>query len=345
MPGAPGGMARFAAGGMALGFTSTSPVSTASRILLADGKHRALPTDDRTAVRIRALDKDAAGMGRGAEGLLTLEVTLEPKLRWQQLAGINVTKAIDDQGQAREQAAPAAEGGPGAAILPPAAAGAILLPARAVPPAAPAGGGAGGRPGMAPPAARFVPAGAALAGWVGTHQDTRSRMVPIRLKPGEKSAKSLKEISGTISARVFGEPRPLITVADVLDSAGKTAKGQEGGSIRVIDVTKERDGRITFRLELDLPGGAPSHGSLGGERFVLGDGGSGSSRHELGLVDKDGNLLPPVRMGAQGGAKGVEFVLSYYPRRGQGEPAKLVLTESKAVGVEVPFTLKDVPLP
>jgi hypothetical protein len=199
---------------------------------------------------------------------------------------------------------------------------------------------------MAPPAAAFLPAGAGvMAVWGGPDQGSRARVVPIRLKKGAKAAKSLQEITGSVTAQVLGQSRPLVTVANVLESSGKTVKGAEGGSIRLLDVTKERDGRFNLRLEVDLPDGKPMGGANGRDRVVLGDGGMNSSRHELTLEDKDGHLLTPFGMRVQGGAKGVEFTLTYLPQKGQGEPAKLVLTESKSVAVEVPFTLKDVPLP
>jgi hypothetical protein len=53
------------------------------QVILKDGKSKKLPTDDRTAIRVRALDK-AGVLPVAAEGevALALEVTPEPRLRW-----------------------------------------------------------------------------------------------------------------------------------------------------------------------------------------------------------------------------------------------------------------------
>jgi hypothetical protein len=322
--GGPGGLA----GGMAMGGMMTAaPGGKPGQILLADGKPRSLPTDDRTSVRIRALDNvSTTAAPGGADVLLALEVALEPRLRLQPGLAVRVGKAVDDQDQTLEEsaAAPAPGRVVGIAAAPAPAAARLARVA--------AGGGMAG----------------GMAGGVGwAEPDGRARVLFVRLKKGAKPAKSLKEVTGTVTAQLLGETQPLITVADVLKSAGKTAKGADGGSIKVIDVTKERNGRVNLRFELELPTGAgPFAASIGGDRLVLGDRGApGAPQYELTMTDGNGDPLPAagVRIGA--GGKASELTVSYLPRQGQGEPAKLTLGTSKSVAVEVPFTLKAVPLP
>lgn len=342
-PGMPGlggmGGAGFP-GGMAAGGMTGAPIVNSAQILLADGKPKGLPTDDATAARVRALDKaDAPGKPVEGELLLPIEVSLEPKLRWRQLVTAQVKKALDDQGQSLEQTAPAigpAPAGIGGAM--PAiggAAGGMAVPGM------PAGAGAGVLRG------RAVGVGG-IAGWANLGSDGRPRLATLRLKKGMKAAKSLKELSGTVTAHVLGEAKALVIVSDVLKSTGKKVTGDEGGAIHVVTTGKEPNGRFTLHCEVESPAGALAWATLSEGRILLSEAaGPGSVQHDLTLVDADGNLLPPagIRVTTPNARGAVGFVLVYLPRKGQGEPARLSLRASKSITVEIPFTLKDVPLP
>jgi hypothetical protein len=175
--------------------------------------------------------------------------------------------------------------------------------------------------------------------------DTRNRVTAIRPKKGAKPSTSLKELSGTVTARVLGEAKSLVSVADVLEAAGKTVKGTEGGSIHLLAVKKEQDGRHTFRLEVELPAGPVARTSSRGDRVLLGSGDAADrSQHELTLADRDGNLLAPVDLRLNAGAR-IELQISYQLRPGQGAPSRLALVQRKSVSVELPFTLRNVPMP
>jgi hypothetical protein len=63
-------------------------------------------------------------------------------------------------------------------------------------------------------------------------------------------------------------------------------------------------------------------------------------------MDAKGAVLAPVSVGVRGNAAGaVEYAVTCLPREGQGEPAELVYTIRPSVTIDVPFTLKNVPLP
>jgi hypothetical protein len=324
-------------GGAGGGFGGGRPpawfsTANSTQILLADGKPTRMPTDDTTAIRHRILK--AATVGKAGEGeiQLTLEVSLEPRLRWQQLVGVKVGKATDDRGQQLEQTTPAV----GAPLR-----GAVLPPAPARPPGI--GGGAGG---MAPPrAVPGMPGGGVFAGPVTRSTDSRIQVAAVRLKKGAKAPTSLKELSGTVTARVLGEARALFSVPDVLEAAGKTVKGSEGGAIHVLAVDKERDNRYRLRLEVELPSGPLALVAGRDNRVFLEGGPADSAQHELTLLDRDGNRVQPVALRLSHAARKVELHVSYLARAGQGAPAKLVLSESKSVSVELPFTIRNVPLP
>lgn len=76
---------------------------------------------------------------------------------------------------------------------------------------------------------------------------------PVRLKKGEKAAKSLKELSGTVTAQLLTAPQAVITADNVLKSNGKTFKGADEGSIKILDVSKGDNGTVTVRFELEQP--------------------------------------------------------------------------------------------
>jgi RNA polymerase sigma factor (sigma-70 family) len=339
-PGMPGGLGGGRGGfGSPLGAAPIRPlIANPGQILLADGKPPATPTDGSTAVRVRANDTVTATPGKAAakEARLALEVTLEPKLRWQELVAVHVAKAIDDQDQSLEQA-PAGPGG-GAAGAP-----------RGAPPRPPGMGGGGfGFAGGAPPAGGGPMGGMGLG--IDLNEETRTRLATVALTKGAKEARTLKELSGAVTARILAEPQPLITVQNVFKSAGKTVKGQTGGSLRVVNASRAANGQFQLRVVLKYPDEVARAARMfrlspGGERLILDEGAAGSAQHELTVADGSGNLLTLAGMGVNSRADAVELALVYHPQKGQGAPAKLALSASKSVTVEVQFTLKDVPLP
>ena len=68
----------------------------------------------------------------------------------------------------------------------------------------------------------------------------------------------------------------------------------------------------------------------------------------LTVEDEKGNVLPLQATNAQAVQAGNRVVWQYTfalpEQKGQGAPAKLVYSGSKLVTVDVPFTLKDVPV-
>src|SRR5207249_1952938 len=150
-----------------------------------------------------------------------LKVSLEPKIRWQNLVALRIDKAVDDQGQTLTQAmdAPGGPGGPGN----------------------PFGGVGGGGFGGGFGGAGFIPNSAAL------HQ-----YLPVRLKKGDKEAKSLKEFAGNLTAQVLAEPEVYLSADNILKASGKTFKGKEGGFLKILGV-EENGQHLTLRLEVEQP--------------------------------------------------------------------------------------------
>jgi hypothetical protein len=357
------------------------PMIQPGQIILKDGKEKALPTAYSGAVRIRVLDNPAQVVGPAPQGeiLLGLQVSLEPKIRWEQLVNVRIDKALDDQGQ-------------------------TLMPGMGDTPGVPPGGvGFGGRVGGG-----FAPQpmiwNRGFGGYGNVHQ-----IVPVRLRKGEKAAKSLKELSGAITAAVLAEPETLITADNILKAAGKTFKGKDGGSIKV-NAVEENGGQLRLRVELVQPANAvpANQGAVGGigvggawngpvilpvappappvpappakpllpkgafqvqgkavqvqaapaqvqVQIQIGGGGAvqiggpgfmgGGNAGGLVLLDDKGNVIPTVGSGmmGRGGPGGVtwEHQLMFQLQKGQ-KAASLVFKGSKRVNIEIPFSFKNV---
>ncbi len=330
-PGGPGGAAPLAVNG-------------SNPIVLIDGKAQSRPTDAASAVRIcMAAKTGQADASQTGDIPCTLHLSLEPRLQWISVEKVRITKAVDDQKQELTQAADPL-------------------------PSAPRNGFAG--VGMAPAISGNPEAGS-------IHQDAF-----FRLNEGEKYSKSLTELTGTVSASIYTEATPIITAPDILKAAGKTFKGGDNGQFKVVEVTKDETGRITIRVELQAPndvfpaagligrgalrrlgrgvpvavgpaGGPVPPGGLVAVRGAVFIGGGGASASGLSLLDDKGEAVKltsvqmqftPVVAGAAGIVNMLQHVLTFQAENGQ-EPAKLVYSGRKVLNLEIPFTLKDAPLP
>ena len=76
-----------------------------NQLTLKDGKSKDLPADYRTAIRVRALDKNDDLASGDGQFLLLLQVSPEPKITWQSLVNLSIKKAVDDQDQTLVQGA------------------------------------------------------------------------------------------------------------------------------------------------------------------------------------------------------------------------------------------------
>jgi RNA polymerase sigma factor (sigma-70 family) len=355
-----GGIAlkQFPAGGPGGGFMLKAPPVAGvnaplavNKLILKDGKTTTSPTAYAGAARVRAVNDakhtPAAGEGESAIGL---QISLEPKLVWRRLNTLRLDKAVDDQGQVLDEAAAPAN-------------------APAAGNAGPFGPG-GGVAFMLPPdsAPRFF-GGANL-------------YASIRLKKGEKPAKMLKELKGTLTAEIFGPIKPLITVNNLLKAAGKTIKGKDGASLEVLEVIRGEDDQITVKLALDppadwAPGGVavagvaavmPPLAAPGGALPALPPAGAkvppppaapavgaivmgfpASAQHgEITLVDSQGKAVQTTRhtVNYRAGDKGFTH-LHEYTLHLPKEPVtiKLVFSGRRSASIDVPFTLMDISLP
>jgi hypothetical protein len=281
------------------------------------------------AVRIRAIPAPAGSRPADGETHVWLEVSAEPRMQQFTISGDPILKrAIDELGQSLT-AAPAA-----------------------ATPANPAAHVAWGR------ATAVYNPYMAYAG--GRHQT-----VVLRLKSGEKRAKSLKDLSGTLSAQVLAPTEVLLKVDNVLKAAGKTVKGEHGGSLEFVSINKDDNGdyRVQIRRE-NAPGANPFGGAIqingGGVIQINGGGvvqingmqlnGNPAGQGMPVLLDKSGKAYQSLGTAQTStrianGTVTQEMTVLYRPNAGQGEPASLVVNGQRTIAVPVAFRLENVPLP
>jgi hypothetical protein len=297
---------------------SLQEAQPANRLVLHDGQPQSLPTCQSGAIRFRAVP--VAG-----ETGFNLDVTPEPGMAWRGIVALRIDKAIDEHGQ-ELKAAPASSASAVAAHEDPAVAFMLAQMMDEEPPT------------------------------------TQPRQTPVRFDQGAKPAKLLREVHGTMAVRVQTPVEPLLTVDNILKATGQTATNAQGGSLKVIDVARLDDNQIRVRAEVATRDAA---GPLAvRRRFIRGNAGAvmivngrvirssapESANTNLALLDGKGQSIPltgnlTTRTEVNGdGVFRQEFLLTFRANTDQGEPARLVLNGRRTVSIEVPFTLKDVPL-
>ncbi len=308
-------------------------------IVLTPGEDKR-PSDTSTSVRVRVADRQRFQIATAErEVSVPLEIAIEPHMMLQNVLSIQVDEAIDEQNQQLRQVphdAPSEGGTRGLMLLP---GGGIMLP-----------GWAG-------------PQGAAI--WVPPTNHRLRIYSGVKFTQGEKTAKQLKRLKGTVSAQVLGAKEEMLVVEKPYDSVGKSVTGKTSGELRIVEATTAKDGTKTLTIELDVPNGvvvetsyqlgevkarpANARPAAQGGAVLLPAVMPGANRKwytpwGLTLQDDKGNiLLASIRPGPRTGVGNKhEYLATYDPQ--QGEPAKLVFTARRLATVQVPFQLENVDL-
>src|SRR5205823_4653851 len=153
----------------------------------------------------------------------------------------------------------------------------------------------------------------------------------------------------------------LVTVDKVLASAGKTLKGPDGSYVKVVEVRREPSGQYRLKVAVKAPPKKSDFPETANWRIVrinrLGGGiempattlsAQETENRGLTLLDDKGQ---PFALSAGEYQRNEDmrsaqvYTLHYQPRKDQGEPAQFVFSGRRTVLIDVPFVLKDVPLP
>jgi hypothetical protein len=275
------------------------------------------------ALRFRTLPGGMA-MGRYSsvkgdkELIFGVEILPEPSLAWERVQTIRVTRAVDDQGQ--------------------------LLDVGHV------------TNGAEPPPSDFDDMVFYSGDYPGRTTHNGGQRVPLRLTLGRKSSKALKELSGVATIKMQTTTQAIATIDRVMEANGKSVKGSDGSFLKVVEVKAEEGGKVRIHVKIDQAQDEnPNPWGGWGWRGMMwpGMGGGGEnadsavSTGNLVLFDARGNLvrlLSKEQIPDETGNGNEEYYFVYQVPRGAPEPAKLVLQGRRPVTIDVPFTLKDVPL-
>jgi hypothetical protein len=297
------------------------PALQNGQFVLTEGKPTPRPTYQSGALRFRALP---AGTSLGKlttvkgdkELILGLEILPEPALAWEKVHALHITKVIDDQGQSLEAAQMA-----GTADPPPSEYDDVVFYSGDF------GGGTGNNGGQ---------------------------RVPLRLTLGKKPSALIKELSGVVTVKMQTSTQTIATIDKVLEARDKGVKGTDGSFLKVVEVKPEEGGKLVVHVKVEQaqtddeaannPWGWRGM-AWGGVAGVGENVDSSVSTGNLVLFDSRGHLVRLVskeQVPDESGSE--EYRFTYQLVKGQPEPAKLVLQGRRPVSIEVPFTLRDVPL-
>jgi hypothetical protein len=287
-----------------------------SRIVLADGKPEKVPTCYAGAFRIRA--RTAPGKDRQSPAVV-FEVTAEPRhLGWSFIGNPRLDRAGDDRGQS----------------------------CTLVPEDRPIDG----------TVRVWGPNGAVqmqmdVVYWQhGASSLPLKRTIQIQIKLGSKLGQVLKELAGRITVEARTSRQDLIVVDNVLKAGGKTTRGRRGGSIKIIEVARDKNGNHLIRFKLESPPNTASNpattngltNKLWETAMTVGQGPAAAG--SLSLLDGKGAAFPLIGSSVTNNKGEVVESLTFQAQQGR-QPAKLVFSAQRSANVDIPFSFADVKLP
>lgn len=308
------------------------PAPEAVPITLVDGKSK-FPGGRDTAVRVVALPRSFPGhrvsLGTG-ETTLCFDILPAPGLNWQDVVAVRVHKLVDDSGRFG-----------GAGSTPPddnRSSSDIVV----------AWGGAGpGGFAMPVGAGRFDPrTGQPLP----PETFANPRVVPVPLKLGTPTAKSIKRLEGCVVGEIQVANQNLITIHDPEKRTGVAFDGPGQVRLTVNTVAETKTGpQVQVKLE------QPSPWAVGARRGRNPGGMWPEAPRSVGQTpvlkafdaagkEMSGSFNGTFSDSSDDGQTMIQHITVTF-RKGTGLPAKLVLVGPRPVVVEVPFVLENVPLP
>src|SRR5262249_57492286 len=146
----------------------------------------------------------------------------------------------------------------------------------------------------------------------------------------------VKERRGTLPGRVETPPEPLVTVDNILQADGRTFRGADGTTVKVAGLTRS-DNDIDLRVVVTTPPRDLGAGRLAGRIIRVNRMGVRARMREaptdggvplLTLLDDKGQTFrlwtAEYDVSAGGGPR--EYHVNFAGQKGQGDPARLVLT-------------------
>jgi hypothetical protein len=299
-------------------------------IILKEGKFVLLPTDNRSAYRIRLLKNPETVFGKPDDKhiLIGLEVTPEPRFKLQEITGVKITKSVDESGQILEQDTNISRND---ILAPPMPGRIIARPIQAI--------GQEGKAGAV---------------------DSK---VPIHFLKAQKESKSIQMLEGKLILQVLDDSKPILEITNIEKEVGKKIEGKSGAWLKINECGKDAKGFHSLRIEYDIPADAVAAnaqnnriqlGNIGVQNNIIIQNGQfnivgGAAPANLGgfkILDVEGKALTPsssstsMQVGPGGTKRSINVT---YPANSKA-PSKIIYEGGTPIAVEVPFSLKLVPL-
>jgi hypothetical protein len=292
-------------------------------LVFLDGQPKTVPTYYGGALRVRVLPRATAAtpqngtpVNRPADDtLLSVEVTPEPKMGMQNILSVRVEKMLDEQGNEMK----------------------LPLP-------------------YIRDAFEFddeeMMGMRAYSGRMAQGQTNLSKQIPIHVR-GARDVKKIKEIHGAVAAEVLTPTQPLVTIDDILSASGKTEFAAGGGSLKVIDAKRDAKGLVTLKVvvEKHVPGGVEAMTNrmrMWGRVYQpQADNNKDTVSRMLVLKDDKGVAIPLANFSSKP-VDDFGITMEYdltFTANDKLTPAKLVYVGQRMTTIDVPFVLKDVPVP
>jgi hypothetical protein len=301
--------------------------SPAGHVALLDGPGRAVPSHLAGSVRVRALPGFSMPVDVGKDQLLVLGVTAEPRLRIDGATDLRIERAIDERGRSRTVKAVWADPPDEREDWP---RGGVRLPPQVT--------------------------------------ERHSGPVGLRISRDEMPSKRFRELVGVVTVQAFA-PQPVVEIAKPAEALRRTTRGAAGVAITVIALEDAGNGETRVRAEVQQPYGVrldlPLAGPIGvgnrGNGFGRGWAGfqpsdpepntvNGDEYQGLTLEDSAGKRWPVATgmtelTGLFEQSFRTRVTATFRPPTPGATPAKLAYLVRQATIVDVPFVLRDVPLP
>jgi hypothetical protein len=170
-------------------------------------------------------------------------------------------------------------------------------------------------------------------------------------------------LEGKLVLQVFDDSKPILEITNIEKEVGKKIEGKSGAWIKINECRKDAKGFHSLRIEYDIPADAVAanaqnnriqFGNIGVQNNIIIQNGQfnmvgGAGPANLGgfkILDAEGKALTPnssstsMQVGPGGTKRSINVT---YPAISNA-PFKIVYEGGTPIAVEVPFSLKLVPL-
>jgi hypothetical protein len=308
------------------------------RIRLVESKVAA-PVSTASIVRVKLLPREAPGnsVTKGSNEInFVLDVTSAPTLSWQGCLSVDIRKAVDDRGVALAQSYLRRSGtSPEEMLYAQNFQGQAFINGRIF-----IQGNVNGRQVF------FADDGSMI-----NPNRPDPKHVPVTLLGRESGSKMLKELQGVITGQVQTAPQALATIANIRKAAGKDKVENGEYHLEVVDRTTDKSGYVHLRFRLQMPMQVDANDIQFGGQFggLIVDQVNGNGQANIVFEYANGkaiknSALNVLEQSFNGEVQITEY-LAVVPTDKSEEPVKLVVSGRKSEFIEVPFVLKNVPLP